>query len=545
MPPLRRSAPEAAYGPELLEADPGEPAAATDEPGFARPERADLHGEPAIAPAGSEPAPWEQDDPAPLEGPELSLRPDDEAAGPETEMAHDLAAAQAPASIYDVEHASFNPEDGAMEHAMTQPGTPGESGAQPNLPWAATDADHAFDQHPQPPEPEGTRVELQPARDEDPWQAVDETEAPPPPEALRGEASDPGNPGDGGDEDPWESVSEAERETGDSEVAPHLRVLPSQTADPPDGEDPWAAFLATREGDGSGPFASPATATSGAAVSWDSASAPAPEFDDNHAADEPHDEEPATDDPWAAIAAASGYDAAAPGGIAVYRGPASGDGPIRNRFAASALAFDSGNPDGADGWSQERLSGGPDLSEPAPSGPAAWELDNDEDIVLRAFEAHAASEVGETPQLDLELLAEDMSDSAAFEPLLGKGAAGLLDEVSPRDPGSAALPGWQPPALPGSAPRPAEREEGWSEGAGEGDGAPPACARRARLRRRRAGQRAGRRPLPQPHPRARARGDRPARDPRLPCRPRQLPELQGRWHLDVPDAGQRPVPYRE
>ncbi|MFN8508816.1 MAG: signal peptidase I [Dehalococcoidia bacterium] len=114
--------------------------------------------------------------------------------------------------------------------------------------------------------------------------------------------------------------------------------------------------------------------------------------------------EPPADDPWAAVAAASGFESDSPQGIAVYRGH------------AEHLAQHH------DAW---------DDDEAAP----------DEDVVLRAFERHAASASrDEDPEAAMPPL--------PLEPLLGKEGVDVVDEVSPDETAShhgfSRLSGWAP-----------------------------------------------------------------------------------------------------
>ena len=95
------------------------------------------------------------------------------------------------------------------------------------------------------------------------------------------------------DEDPWMAVDETERESdhsaGSTSAWPISEAPQDSRAVPPagqwpqgesasdqdaDADDPWAAFIAEHEREEPLPFASPATVTPGAPVSWDTSSAP-------------------------------------------------------------------------------------------------------------------------------------------------------------------------------------------------------------------------------------------------------------------------------
>lgn len=248
-----------------------------------------------------------------------------------------------------------------------------------------------------------------------------------------------------------------------AQAVPAAATPPSapEPAEVPAGadDDPWASFVAggtSEDHDGSqSPDAAPpdeeATAIS-ATVTAESAVTPA---DDTGPEAEG---EPARDDPWAAIAAASGYDEGAaehaPGvpvtsmpGVARPLAHRSLDLAAVDRFepaesagseTAEAVDVDldvdarldaddsaAGNgaatldPVAGTGWERTAAPG-----EPAWSASANKELD---DVVLRAFEAHANTRLDDD-ELD-DGLGDDMDprSTAAFRGLLGD-AADDLDE---------------------------------------------------------------------------------------------------------------------
>ena len=252
---------------------------------------------------------------------------------------------------------------------------------------------------------------------------------------------------------------------------------------PPDSapDDPWAAFIRTREDDSEGPvpFASPATAETGAPVSWETQFAPG-----NESAMTPEPEpQPAEEDPWGAIVAASGYDEK-PEHASVYLGKRDAQSqeerlPLAPLPAPSSDAepFELPVPNAGDDFE-------PDFSEaPAPSASSAWYQDDEDDVVLRAFEEHARTEIRETAPQTFD----DASDDA-FEPLLGKFAAEIVEEASEpiERPFFAAAPSWDPPApnvqqapAPWSPPsaRAFESEHrGWAEHDPAADVPPPFIA---------------------------------------------------------------------
>ncbi len=240
---------------------------------------------------------------------------------------------------------------------------------------------------------------------------------------------------------------------------------------PPGGapDDPWAAFIRTREDDGEGtlPFASPATAETGAPVSWESHFAPGDKSEAVPA--EKAAPTPTEDDPWGAIVAASGYDEK-PEHSSVYLGKreaASMDDrePVAAQGTYDTAPFELPVPTDRDDEPAEFND------EPA-AAPAssAWYQDDEDDVVLRAFEEHARSEIREAPPAF-----DDASDDA-FEPLLGKHAAEIVEEASEpiERPFFSAVPSWAPPASAGAPAEPApwtppaarafeESQRGWAE----------------------------------------------------------------------------------
>jgi len=404
------------------------------------------------------------------------------------------------------------PEEGEFAAAAAMNGSGDGAGADDGLPAVAAhawsgdepeeDAPFDFARELAKPMAQETAFEapvlLRPASDEDPWHSVEAVEMPPTQPAAELPEQEAAAP-PGASADPWEDIAASEAA---SEPAPAAQrptylvpVPPAEEAEPGASDDPWAAFLATHESDGPRPFASPATATSGAAVSWDTAFAPNSDHTDGDTA-EPGDAP--VDDPWAAVAAATGYDAASPDGIAIFRGathqPAEDD---LSRFTdppareAPPLFSVPAEPD-FPGEPEANFADQPEREQRAPTRIDTWRADDDEDdVVLRAFEAHATARLeDDLPPGELAALGYDESEAASFEPLLGKLGADLIDEVSPPEQRSAmarlqglkppraagggvAVPPWQAPLVPGATPvpPPPPEEEGWTPGIdGDGDG---------------------------------------------------------------------------
>ncbi|MGE5595820.1 MAG: signal peptidase I [Hyphomicrobiales bacterium] len=187
------------------------------------------------------------------------------------------------------------------------------------------------------------------------------------------------------------------------------------------------------------------------------ASEPAgPSFDEEDAAsDSPaqHDagdgQEPASDDPWAAVAEASGY-GGAPTEVAVYRGHGERPSPTPPEEPA-----------------YEPPPRRDPLPRPEPVFRSDWAAEPDEeDVVLKAFYEHANTELPDGEDDD-DLHGGDGAKGHVLEGILGKEAAELVGESS--DPYEQAIPpahGWTPPA-PFSQP---EEPVGWQpfDAAGSG-----------------------------------------------------------------------------
>jgi signal peptidase I len=205
-------------------------------------------------------------------------------------------------------------------------------------------------------------------------------------------------------------------------------------------DDPWAAFMAGREAEEHGAAGKPDAAADldsplrrweevygGAAESATPSSQADGSLNDDSGSRS--DEE----DPWAAIAIASGYDADAPGGVAVYRGTPDPE------------------PSVEDDRDEDRSHAEPAEFASAPSaelGPIPeWARPSDEDdVILKAFEAHAigpSDEPEDAPYTETP----DPAEAAVFTDLLGEGGDELVSEVTAPDTDHhtfARLQGWAP-----------------------------------------------------------------------------------------------------
>ncbi len=299
------------------------------------------------------------------------------------------------------------------------------------------------------------------------WQeyADDEADAPPAAELAASPAAE------AAEEAPTPWWEDADDEADAAASSPTAAELPAPAAEvPPPAleDDPWAAFMRSR-GDVEGEAVSPAPADEAvepepvpttasldeddSSNRWDdvfgSASEPAeteePVARDawgrpmEYAAAPAAEAEPAApapapaedDDPWSAITAASGYDTHDEDDV-VQRGEPASEiiASLESKLAAAAAA------------EQSRLSAVPppppwasreETGNSAPPEDEPWQ--NDQDVVLRAFEKHAASaepeperaapKEPETPLTTLfgedaaDIVGEDPEESRAFQRLQG------------------------------------------------------------------------------------------------------------------------------
>jgi signal peptidase I len=168
-----------------------------------------------------------------------------------------------------------------------------------------------------------------------------------------------------------------------------------------DGHDPWRAFLVARESEGPSPFASPATANSGAPGSWDDVFAPASQGRPPVSADA-HDQ-------WKEVTNAAGYTGAAdPPPL-----------PMPGERRRPAGLTESGE------WASGPVAAAPDSypeMELAGTGSSA----DADDVVLRAFDEHARGEVADP----VVSPGPAVTKRDHLAPLLGEDAAALLDDGS-------------------------------------------------------------------------------------------------------------------
>ncbi|MEO9255276.1 MAG: signal peptidase I, partial [Tepidiformaceae bacterium] len=216
-----------------------------------------------------------------------------------------------------------------------------------------------------------------------------------------------------------------------------------------DGDDPWADFMASRGG--------PDTPREPSAAKWDTVFSGAeadiearPEGSEQPEGPPPKTE-PDADDPWAAIAAASGYGQVSPSGAAIYSGSAHDGGiaaSLESQMAAAAEA------DAQFDWETQAAEEPPRSTPELRSGGSEWRADDEHDLILRAFEEHAAS-----PESSTDRETPEVSD-AVFTSLLGDEAEELVSETDPMDEARPFLrmQGWAPqrtttkPADPANAP---------------------------------------------------------------------------------------------
>ncbi len=249
---------------------------------------------------------------------------------------------------------------------------------------------------------------------------------------------------------------------------------PTDQAD--DDDDPWAAFMSARESEGPVPFASPATATPGAPVSWGTSTPESPTNSGDDLAPETSTDE---DDPWAAVVAASGYDDTPAASSQVYfkRRDGSTNQPVqedesrdqapdatpdprgeieRRLFEPEPLEWNPApEPEPAPSFALSEASEAEWLSEPfapaeapvAAPTPGFWEDDND--VVLRAF-LEKANEAEEEHQAS----GPDEAEPGPLDALFGRQASAIeaeLNEPELERPSFAQAPPWAQPRVPGSS----------------------------------------------------------------------------------------------
>ncbi|MBI2767230.1 MAG: signal peptidase I [Chloroflexi bacterium] len=359
---------------------------------------------------------------------------------------------------------------------------------------------------------------------------------PPPPETAFSWEPEPNEPLD---EEPWSgsswgaepvaeapfAASSAAEDDGPELVAASVEPAAAGADGAAADDDPWAAFLAAAsrqdpaesEGEAARPFGvaaaeSPANGLSFAAAVTSSADADTPtgrgqvtnppyhpdaaeppsslelESEWSSADFEAPEPPPAAppvagstarrpvrreDDPWAAVAAASGFESDADSEFAVYRGhPSEAPEPAEPPVVPTDVSDDTWHTAGSHDWREGES-----------------DARAEDDIILKAFEAHAASGLDDRDQ-EPEDEDPDDADPFALEPLLGKDHAELIEEVSPeaeREPfgrlsgwapqkaigAEGGVPPWHGTVLPSAGAAPVN--EGWGEF--DDDGAIPPWTR--------------------------------------------------------------------
>jgi signal peptidase I len=157
------------------------------------------------------------------------------------------------------------------------------------------------------------------------------------------------------------------------------------------------------------------------------------------------------EDPWAAVVAASGYDDAHASSTPVFM-----EARHERHVSEDEFLHELAEGDAAA------------VVETAPADGSRWGPHAEDDTLLKAFEAHASGEVDVPHPRDLDLDLDGLAEpgAEAFEPLLGRHAAELVEAASVvDDPFFPKQVPWTPPPMPGAAParpRPPVRE-GWEE----------------------------------------------------------------------------------
>ncbi|MCL4230707.1 MAG: signal peptidase I [Dehalococcoidia bacterium] len=252
--------------------------------------------------------------------------------------------------------------------------------------------------------------------------------------------------GSGWDPEPVQAWPTVSRPVADEEGS----ASPGEE-EPAAGDDPWASFFPDRE---SGQEAAPASGMSEPAAStleWQDEAAGQDAELAGEAAESGLDE---SDDEsgWGALVPS--FDAAQPDpggdeGTAVPQVTQTIEQGDVARWLDTAL--DSGTalePDAADSWrAQEKPEGPPSPSfvHQAPLTAGDWQVGDEDDVVLRAFEAHASTEVGDEAAYDaFEAPAER---SVTFTDLLGRDGDDLVAEATEPEAEMrpfSRLQGWAP-----------------------------------------------------------------------------------------------------
>jgi signal peptidase I len=147
------------------------------------------------------------------------------------------------------------------------------------------------------------------------------------------------------------------------------------------------------------------------------------------------------DDPWAAIAAASGYDAVSPAGAAIYSGSGT-DGDIAASLESQMAEAEREDAQFDYGPAKDDQPDHLETREAASLAPWLADSGDERDVILRAFEQHAA-----TPdEDDGEAAAEPEAHDAVLRALLGEEAEELVSEADPVDEDRPfqRMQGWAP-----------------------------------------------------------------------------------------------------
>jgi signal peptidase I len=248
----------------------------------------------------------------------------------------------------------------------------------------------------------------------------------------------------------------------DQPVSAPIAIFDAPDESDDEDDDPWADFMASRGG--------PDTPREPSAAKWDEVFhatgdevAATPESPDLPETPEP-ETHPDADDPWAAIAAASGYNGVSPSGAAIYSGSSDETdiaASLESQMAEAASLERELAQDDQFAW--ESHTGSPPAAS-QPPGTQDWlpASDDERDLILRAFEQHAA-----TPDDEPELEPEHAGvGDEVFTSLLGDDAEELVSEQDPMDEARPFLrmQGWAPqrtikPADPANAPWEPDGEE--------------------------------------------------------------------------------------
>jgi signal peptidase I len=243
----------------------------------------------------------------------------------------------------------------------------------------------------------------------------------------------------------WDSEGDAPVAATAAVAEPTNAWFEADAAESDVDDDPWAAFRSTHDEDRAEPLVTPVVAEPAEVDRWagvlDATEEPVTEVQADagvHApwaeAEPEADNEGDADDPWASIAAASGYGSVSPSGAAVYE-----EAEPASDIASSLDAQMAEAGTETDAWAEFGAARRTPIGD-VPRTP----VEDEGDVVLRAFEQHASTADDAVDEDWPE--PEEHDEPGAFAALLGDDAEELVSEVDPMVETRAfqRLQGWAP-----------------------------------------------------------------------------------------------------